>query len=72
MFALVVLFGLIHGLIFLPLCLSIIGPLPPDGDEKEQSAGKELTHLPPSSTSSSASSPATSHKADDKREANGL
>ena len=29
MFAMVVLFGLIHGLVLLPICLSLVGPLPP-------------------------------------------
>ena len=34
MFAMVVLFGLIHGLVLLPICLSLVGPLPSADDEK--------------------------------------
>ena len=33
MFAMVVLFGLIHGLVLLPICLSLVGPLPPVEEE---------------------------------------
>ena len=35
MFAMVVLFGLIHGLVLLPICLSFVGPLPPAAEAAE-------------------------------------
>jgi hypothetical protein len=36
MFAMVVLFGLVHGLVLLPICLSILGPLPHKEEEEEE------------------------------------
>ena len=44
MFGFVVLFGLLHALFFLPICLSIMGPLNTDDDDeddKETARGKE-------------------------------
>ena len=43
MFAMVVLFGLIHGLVLLPICLSLVGPLPSVDEEDEKTCGVELT-----------------------------
>jgi hypothetical protein len=62
MFSLVVLFGLLHAILFLPLCLSLFGPLPnPDEDEADamKDMRKELDLQLPSNTSS----PSLSHKA---------
>ena len=43
MFAMVVLFGLFHGLIFVPVLLSIVGPTPThDQDEKKAGNKYEL------------------------------
>ena len=51
MFALVVLFGLMNGLLFLPLCLSIIGPVPPeDEDEDPKELISDPSLYPPAST----------------------
>ena len=46
MFAMVVLFGLIHGLVLLPICLSLVGPLPSVDEEDEKKKGDvELTGI---------------------------
>ena len=47
MFGFVVLFGLLHALFFLPICLSIMGPLQPDdettgGRERGGENGREM------------------------------
>ena len=47
MFAMVVLFGLIHGLVLLPICLSLVGPLPPsalDDEKKKKGNNVELSN----------------------------
>ena len=36
MFGFVVLFGLLHALFFLPICLSIMGPLQTDDDDGDE------------------------------------
>ena len=43
MFAMVVLFGLFHGLIFVPVLLSIVGPTPTEENSEGSSSSKYKT-----------------------------
>ena len=59
-FFLVVLFGLFHGLIFLPVALSLFGP--PERDDLDSTSETSSTTAAPPSSSSDNSSPGLSEK----------